>query len=180
MPKRERPGESSPRRKRNDGQSANQGSDYLLEAVVENWPHILAAYRQFEDKKPVVLYDIPYRTGVRLELDTLLTLAAHPRIQAIKDCAGSLDTTLALIRDGRLQVLAGNDLDTLVAAARSLDFKPQPLGVTTSINFTNKLQRARTANVFASLPGSDPKAKSEYVIYTAHHDHLGIGTPNDS
>jgi len=60
---------------------------------------------------PVVLYDIPYRTGVRLELDTLLTLAAHPRIQAIKDCAGSLDTTLALIRDGRLQVLAGEDLN---------------------------------------------------------------------
>lgn len=60
--------------------------------------------------KPVVLYDIPYRTGVRLELDTLLTLAAHPRIQAVKDCAGSLETTLALIRDGRLQVLAGEDI----------------------------------------------------------------------
>jgi 4-hydroxy-tetrahydrodipicolinate synthase len=60
--------------------------------------------------KPVVLYDIPYRTGVRLELDTLLTLAAHPRIQAVKDCAGSFDTTLALIRDGRLQVLAGEDI----------------------------------------------------------------------
>lgn len=62
---------------------------------------------------PVVLYDIPYRTGVRLELDTLLTLAAHPRIQAIKDCAGSLDTTLALIRDGRLQVLTGEDIQIL-------------------------------------------------------------------
>jgi 4-hydroxy-tetrahydrodipicolinate synthase len=61
--------------------------------------------------KPVVLYDIPYRTGVRLELATLLTLAAHPRIQAIKDCAGSLDTTLALILDGRLQVLAGDDIN---------------------------------------------------------------------
>jgi 4-hydroxy-tetrahydrodipicolinate synthase len=61
-------------------------------------------------EKPIVLYDIPYRTGVRLELDTLMTLAAHPRIQAVKDCAGSLDTTLALIRDGRLQVLAGEDV----------------------------------------------------------------------
>jgi len=61
-------------------------------------------------EKPVVLYDIPYRTGVRLELDTLLTLAAHPRIQAVKDCSGSLDTTVALIGDGRLQVLAGEDV----------------------------------------------------------------------
>src|ERR1700744_5170800 len=60
---------------------------------------------------PVVLYDNPQRTGGRLDLDTLLTLAAHPRIHAVKDCAGSLDTTLALIRDGRLQVLAGNDLE---------------------------------------------------------------------
>jgi 4-hydroxy-tetrahydrodipicolinate synthase len=59
--------------------------------------------------KPVVLYDIPSRTGVRIELDTLLMLAAHPRIQAIKDCAGSIETTSALILDGRLQVLAGND-----------------------------------------------------------------------
>jgi 4-hydroxy-tetrahydrodipicolinate synthase len=62
-------------------------------------------------RKPVVLYDIPYRTGVRLELETLLTLAAHPRIRAVKDCAGSLDTTLALILDGRLQVLAGDDIN---------------------------------------------------------------------
>ena len=61
-------------------------------------------------EKPVVLYDIPYRTGVRLELDTLLTLAAHPRIRAVKDCSGSLDTTLALIHDARLQVFAGEDI----------------------------------------------------------------------
>ncbi|ACC73840.1 4-hydroxy-tetrahydrodipicolinate synthase [Paraburkholderia phymatum] len=67
-------------------------------------------------EQPVVLYDIPARTGVRIELDTLLSLAAHPRIQAIKDCAGSLDITHALILDGRLQVLAGDDariFDTL-------------------------------------------------------------------
>jgi 4-hydroxy-tetrahydrodipicolinate synthase len=65
---------------------------------------------------PVIVYDIPARTGVRIELDTLLALAAHPRIQAVKDCAGSLDTTHALILDGRLQVLAGDDIrifDTL-------------------------------------------------------------------
>jgi 4-hydroxy-tetrahydrodipicolinate synthase len=61
--------------------------------------------------KPVVLYEIPYRTGVRIEIETLLTLAAHPQIQAIKDCAGSFETTLALIGDGRLQVLAGDDIN---------------------------------------------------------------------
>jgi len=60
---------------------------------------------------PLIVYDIPYRTGVRLDLATLLTLAGHPNIHAIKDCAGSLETTLALILDGRLSVLAGEDLN---------------------------------------------------------------------
>ena len=60
---------------------------------------------------PLIVYDIPYRTGVRLDLSTLLTLAGHPNIHAIKDCAGSLETTLALILDGRLSVLAGEDLN---------------------------------------------------------------------
>jgi 4-hydroxy-tetrahydrodipicolinate synthase len=60
---------------------------------------------------PLLVYDIPYRTGVRLDLATLLTLAGHPNIHAIKDCAGSLETTLALILDGRLSVLAGEDLN---------------------------------------------------------------------
>lgn len=62
-------------------------------------------------RKPVILYDIPARTGVRLELPTLLELAGHERIVAVKDCGGSLDKTLALILDRRLQVLCGEDLE---------------------------------------------------------------------
>ena len=58
---------------------------------------------------PLVVYDIPARTGVRIELDTLLALAAHPRIAALKDCGGRVEQTEALIADGRLQVLCGND-----------------------------------------------------------------------
>ncbi len=46
------------RSRRDDSHPASPESDYLLDAARENWPHILAAYRQFEDKKPVVLYDI--------------------------------------------------------------------------------------------------------------------------
>ena len=58
---------------------------------------------------PVVLYDIPGRTGVRVETDTMLRLAAHPRIRAVKDCGGDLEHTQAVIDDGRLQVLCGDD-----------------------------------------------------------------------
>lgn len=60
---------------------------------------------------PLVIYEIPYRTGVALELDSLLQLARHPNIQAIKDCAGSVAITRQLIADGNLQVLAGEDFN---------------------------------------------------------------------
>jgi 4-hydroxy-tetrahydrodipicolinate synthase len=59
--------------------------------------------------KPMILYDIPSRTGTHMELETLMTLAAHPNIQAVKDCAANPDKTQALIADGRLQTLAGDD-----------------------------------------------------------------------
>ncbi len=60
---------------------------------------------------PLILYDIPYRTGSTLDLATLLALAGHPRICAIKDCGGDPAKTRALIADGRLQVLAGEDVN---------------------------------------------------------------------
>jgi 4-hydroxy-tetrahydrodipicolinate synthase len=58
---------------------------------------------------PLVVYDIPARTGVRIELATLLALAAHPRVVALKDCGGRVEQTEGVIVDGRLQVLCGND-----------------------------------------------------------------------
>ncbi|MEF7616127.1 4-hydroxy-tetrahydrodipicolinate synthase [Aquincola sp. MAHUQ-54] len=59
--------------------------------------------------KPIVLYDIPSRTGTRIARETSLALAAHPRVIGIKDCGGDFTDTQALIDDGRLQVLAGDD-----------------------------------------------------------------------
>jgi 4-hydroxy-tetrahydrodipicolinate synthase len=60
-------------------------------------------------KVPLIVYDIPYRTGVEITLETLLALASHPRICAVKDCGGDAAKTAALIADGRLQVLCGED-----------------------------------------------------------------------
>ncbi len=59
--------------------------------------------------KPMIVYDIPSRTGAQMELDTLLALAEHPNIQAVKDCAADPQKTQALIADARLQILAGDD-----------------------------------------------------------------------
>ena len=57
----------------------------------------------------VVVYDIPYRTGVELSLATLRALAGIEGIRAVKDCGGDARKTQALIADGRLAVLAGED-----------------------------------------------------------------------
>ena len=53
----------------------------------------------------------------------------------------------------RLVKAAGHDLDKLVAAAQSRAFKPVPLGIRTSLAFTNTLSRVQTANVGGVLPG---------------------------
>lgn len=58
---------------------------------------------------PLVLYDIPYRTGVRIERATLRRIVRHPRIVAIKDCGGDPESTMRLIADGDVAVLAGED-----------------------------------------------------------------------
>lgn len=80
----------------------------------------------------------------------------------------------------RLMKAGGFDFDKLIAAARSRSFKPVPLGVRSSIAFTNHLARAQTANVGGLLPGSDPKLGAEVLVYSAHHDHFGIGEPDAS
>lgn len=73
----------------------------------------------------------------------------------------------------KLVALGGQDLEVLRKAAQTRDFKPVPLGVTVSASFKSIVQKKTTANVLAILPGSDPKLSSQWVVYTAHHDHLG-------
>src|SRR5688572_29983479 len=73
---------------------------------------------------------------------------------------------------------SAHDLDALIEQAKSRDFRPVPLGITTSFTLTNTVTRTPTANVFGTLRGSDPELADEYVIYSAHFDHLGIVEPN--
>lgn len=74
----------------------------------------------------------------------------------------------------RLVNLGGHSLDALISQAQRRDFRPIPLGVRLSVTFENRVQRKRTANVLGLLPGTDPSLSKEVVLYTAHHDHLGI------
>lgn len=70
---------------------------------------------------PVIVYDIPYRTGVEITLETLLALARHPNICAVKDCGGDPGKTSALIAEGGLQVLCGEDANIFETMAKGGD-----------------------------------------------------------
>ncbi len=77
----------------------------------------------------------------------------------------------------KLLALGGQDFDALKKQALSRDFKPVPLGVKASMAIANKLRTIDSRNVVAKLEGSDPTLKDEYVVYSAHWDHLGVGAP---
>ena len=78
-----------------------------------------------------------------------------------------------------LVAMAGFDLDELRESADNRDFEPVPLGITTSLSMDVEITHTESANVLGLITGSDPQLKDEVVIYTAHHDHLGIGKPNE-
>ena len=79
----------------------------------------------------------------------------------------SLDTAKALFS------LAGKDFYDMKAAALDRGFKPVPLGVAFDARVENTFREIESPNVVAKIPGSDPKRKDEFVVYTAHWDHLG-------
>ncbi|MFD1659801.1 4-hydroxy-tetrahydrodipicolinate synthase [Streptomyces caeni] len=66
---------------------------------------------------PLVLYDIPGRTGTRIEPATMIRLAEHPRIVAVKDCAYDLLGTQKVLARTELAYYAGCDEEVLALYA---------------------------------------------------------------
>ena len=74
----------------------------------------------------------------------------------------------------KIAELGGKNLDQLRASAESRSFRPVPLGVRVSLAMTNSVTQKQSGNVVGVIPGGDPARRGEAVIYTAHHDHLGM------
>ncbi len=74
---------------------------------------------------------------------------------------------------------AGRDFDALERQARTRDFRPVDLEATATFRLANRVREVHSANVLAKLEGSDPGLRDQYVIYTAHWDHLGVVDPID-
>jgi Zn-dependent M28 family amino/carboxypeptidase len=77
----------------------------------------------------------------------------------------------------KLFASAGKDFEKAKAAAVTRAFKPMPLGATASVTLRNTIRTVDSQNVVGRIEGSDPVVKNEYVIYTSHWDHFGVGVP---
>jgi Zn-dependent M28 family amino/carboxypeptidase len=80
------------------------------------------------------------------------------------------------ITEGKARELfsaSGQDFDALKRAAATKDFRPVALNAKFGATVNNSVREVQSQNVVGLLEGSDPQLKNEYVIYTAHWDHLG-------
>jgi 4-hydroxy-tetrahydrodipicolinate synthase len=78
-------------------------------------PGILEHFRRVADSAdvPMMLYDIPGRAGVAIATETMLRLAEHPRIVAVKDAKGDLAASSRVIAESELAYYSGDDAMTL-------------------------------------------------------------------
>src|SRR5438874_1888421 len=79
----------------------------------------------------------------------------------------TLDVAKKLLAD------CGQDFDALKKAAITKEFRPVALNATANFDLKQTIRPFKSRNVVGKLEGSDPKLKDEWVLYTAHWDHLG-------
>lgn len=70
---------------------------------------------------------------------------------------------------------AGLDMSDLRASAARRDFKPVATGITMDMAFRSSVEHLRSENVIGVVRGSDPRVRDEFVSFSAHWDHFGIG-----
>ncbi len=98
-------------------------------------------------------------------------LPRNPSLPAPIGVRGWIKDTVAT----SLLAQAGLDFDQLRRQAESRDFRPVPTGIMIDASMRNSLQHLEARNVVGIVRGIDPKVRDQYVAYSAHFDHLGIG-----
>ena len=73
----------------------------------------------------------------------------------------------------KLFVDCGQDFDALKKSAITKEFRPVTLNAKANIEIKQQIRSFKSHNVIGKLEGDDPKLRDEYIIYTAHWDHLG-------
>lgn len=85
----------------------------------------------------------------------------------------AVESWITTDRAKELFTAGGQDFDALKKAAVTKDFKPVTLNAKANFDLKNTLREINSNNVVAKIEGSDAALKNEYVIYSAHWDHLG-------
>lgn len=96
-------------------------------------------------------------------------------IDAADKNAGAVQVRSWITLDVAKKLLAdcGQDFDALKKAAIAKEFRPVALNAKASFDLKQTVRPFKSRNVVGKLEGSDPKLKDEWVIYSAHWDHLG-------
>jgi len=119
--------------------------------------------------------DIPWDRAVLARFMPSLALA-DPNLD---DTAGQqLAVTVNPARAERFFTDSGHTFQEILALANNGERLPR-FPIPASIRATVKMATSdvESQNIVGILPGSDPKLKNEYVVLTAHVDHLGVGQP---
>lgn len=90
-----------------------------------------------------------------------------------------LEGWLTEVAAAKLVAASGMTLEELRKAAERRDFKPVDLKSKLSVHLDCRVRERSTGNVLGLLPGSDPKLSNQWLVYTAHHDHIGLAESRD-
>jgi 4-hydroxy-tetrahydrodipicolinate synthase len=115
---------------------------------------LLAHFRQIADATdlPLMVYDIPVRSGIEIETETLVRLAEHPRIVAVKDAKSSVTSTSWVRARSDLAVYSGDDINTLPWLS---------LGAVGVVGVTTHVAAARMGAMISSFEAGDIQAATE-------------------
>ena len=123
----------------------------------------------------------------RVPWERVVTYAHRPRTAwkgangEVQDAFPGLALFAALSRPGAGKLFAGSgvDLEALLDAAEKRESRSRLLPIRVDASCDNALREVESPNVVGVLPGSDPALRGEYVVVTAHLDHVGVGTAVD-
>ena len=113
----------------------------------------------------------PWHTVVGSWAKEQRMLPRDPKLPAALGVRGWITDSAAT----SLLAQAGLNLDALRRQAAFRSFRPVATGIVLDMRFGNTVQHLRSENVVGLVRGRDPQLAKEYVAYSAHWDHLGIG-----
>ena len=127
-------------------------------------------------RDPAIERRAPWPRMIRqVRLPALRTLVQGQPLDTFPELRGAIILNLEKSRE--LFKAANRDLDQVFKDAEADNGKSFELPVSAKIHLVSEHKETSSPNVVAVLPGSDPKLKNEYIVLSAHLDHLGVGTP---